>query len=177
MADEIQGSAPYTATLKAGAGFEAPWLVVRADSAGELVDNLLELDDEILDALVEAAGKLTAKYGFAPKKDRPERRSSGDNDSPPRRQGGQRQAGGRGFQGRGGGGGQRRSGGGGGGGGGNAASTKQIDLIKRLREEKDWEGAGVEFPANPRDLDKREASDLIEALMACDDDGVDAAWG
>ncbi len=162
MADEIQGSAPYTATLKAGAGFEAPWLVVRADSAGELVDNLLELDDEILDALVEAAGKLTAKYGFAPKKDRPERRSSGDNDSPPRRQGGQRQAGGRGFQGRGGGGGQRRSGGGGGGGGGNA---------------EDWEGAGVEFPANPRDLDKREASDLIEALMACDDDGVDAAWG
>lgn len=38
MSDE--SAAPFTATLKAGADYAAPWLVIRADTASELEDNL-----------------------------------------------------------------------------------------------------------------------------------------
>lgn len=54
----------YTATLKAGGGYDAPWLVVRADSEDELVEALnIERGGQ---ALIEAANFLKAANNAAP---------------------------------------------------------------------------------------------------------------
>jgi hypothetical protein len=59
--------APYTITLKGGAGFESPWLVVRAASAEDAVALLAEATmNELPEKIAEFAGDFRAKAGAAP---------------------------------------------------------------------------------------------------------------
>jgi hypothetical protein len=61
-------NAPLTATLKAGAGFDAPWLVVRANNPAELAQRLnAVIDGTVTGPLVAAAQVLANEYsGAAP---------------------------------------------------------------------------------------------------------------
>jgi hypothetical protein len=61
-------NAPLTATLKAGAGFDAPWLVVRANNPAELAQRLnAVIDGTVTGPLVAAAQVLASEYsGAAP---------------------------------------------------------------------------------------------------------------
>ena len=67
-AEDFQGpEAPYTITLKGGAGFEAPWLVLRATSAADAVALLGEaVVAELPEKIAEFAGDFRAKNGAAP---------------------------------------------------------------------------------------------------------------
>jgi hypothetical protein len=59
-------NAALTATLKAGAGYDAPWLVVRANNPAELAQRLnAVIDGSITGPLVAAAQVLAAEYGGA----------------------------------------------------------------------------------------------------------------
>lgn len=66
-AEDFQGpEAPYTVTLKGGAGFEAPWLVLRASSAVDAVALLAEaVDAELPEKIAEFAGDFRAKNAGA----------------------------------------------------------------------------------------------------------------
>lgn len=61
-------NAPLTATLKAGAGYDAPWLVVRANNPAELAQRLnAVIDGTVTGPLVAAAQVLASEYsGAAP---------------------------------------------------------------------------------------------------------------
>jgi hypothetical protein len=50
------------ATLKAGAGYEAPWLTVGADTAGELGEKLSEVTEELIQQVVDVASLLRAAH-------------------------------------------------------------------------------------------------------------------
>ena len=66
MTDEnIEGpEAPFTVTLKGGAGFEAPWLVLRATSAEDAVALLGEaVMAELPEKIAEFAADFRAKAG------------------------------------------------------------------------------------------------------------------
>jgi hypothetical protein len=52
-----------TATLKAGTGFDAPWVVVSADTSGELRDRLGEIEQS--GALVDVSRVAKAFQGYA----------------------------------------------------------------------------------------------------------------
>ncbi|MFE0151347.1 hypothetical protein ACFWY5_29665 [Nonomuraea sp. NPDC059007] len=54
--------APYTGTFKAGGGFDAPWLVVRAGSAAEYRQFVTEAETEGLFELTSKAAKKFAEY-------------------------------------------------------------------------------------------------------------------
>jgi hypothetical protein len=59
-------NAALTATLKAGAGHDAPWLVVRANNPAELAQRLnAVIDGTVTGPLVAAAQVLAAEYGGA----------------------------------------------------------------------------------------------------------------
>src|SRR5690606_7328442 len=56
-------STPLVATLKAGAGFDAPWLVVRANNPAELAQRLnAVIDGTVTGPLVAAAQVLANEY-------------------------------------------------------------------------------------------------------------------
>jgi hypothetical protein len=60
--EELGPDAPYTITLKGGAGFEAPWLVVRATSADDATALLAEaVLAELPEKIAEFAGDFRAK--------------------------------------------------------------------------------------------------------------------
>ncbi|MFC4114134.1 hypothetical protein [Nonomuraea zeae] len=55
---------PYTGTFKAGGGFDAPWLVVRASSAADYRELLEAADAEgLFELTAEKAKEFAAKYG------------------------------------------------------------------------------------------------------------------
>lgn len=66
--DNIEGpEAPFTVTLKGGAGFEAPWLVLRATSADDAVALLAEaVMAELPEKIAEFAADFRTKSGAAP---------------------------------------------------------------------------------------------------------------
>jgi len=65
VSEQIEGpEAPFTVTLKGGAGFEAPWLVLRGSSAEDVVALLGEAQINELPKLIgEFAGDFRAKAG------------------------------------------------------------------------------------------------------------------
>lgn len=58
MSDSTPTDAPFTATLKAGAGYEAPWLVLRADNPAELEANL----DVVTEGLLQKINDVAALF-------------------------------------------------------------------------------------------------------------------
>jgi len=42
----MEDTAPYTVTLKAGPGYDAPWIIVKADTADRLIARLNELENK-----------------------------------------------------------------------------------------------------------------------------------
>lgn len=70
---------PFKVTLKAGAGFEAPWLNIEADSAPELVARLVAAQtDDVLDRIVEASRAFRSRFTAAPSASRTATASSGE---------------------------------------------------------------------------------------------------
>lgn len=66
MTDENTSTdlAPLTVTLKGGPGYEAPWVVARASSAGRIQELLEELDQaELFPAVTKAAATFHSAYG------------------------------------------------------------------------------------------------------------------
>lgn len=65
--DNFEGpEAPFTITLKGGAGYEKPWLVLRAASAEDAVALLGEAHSaELLDRIAEYAAEFQGKTGAA----------------------------------------------------------------------------------------------------------------
>lgn len=66
MTDENTSTdlAPLTVTLKGGPGYEAPWVVARASSAGRIKELLEELDQaELFPAVTTAAATFHSAYG------------------------------------------------------------------------------------------------------------------
>lgn len=60
MSEQIEGpDAPFTVTLKGGAGFEAPWLVLRGSSAEDVVALLGEAQ---LNELPKLIGEFAASF-------------------------------------------------------------------------------------------------------------------
>lgn len=55
-------TAKYTTTLKGGAGYDAPWIVVRSNGVPELKSDVGALDDEAF-ALVKSAGQRFSGAG------------------------------------------------------------------------------------------------------------------
>ncbi len=68
MSDEAElGYTPLKVTLKAGAGFEAPWLTVEADTAAELALQLVAVQaDGVLERIVEASRAFRSTFTAAP---------------------------------------------------------------------------------------------------------------
>lgn len=66
MSDDIDaelGVVPLKVTLKAGPGFEAPWLVIEAETAEELVAQLAAVQaDGVLEAVVAASTAYRRTY-------------------------------------------------------------------------------------------------------------------
>lgn len=58
--------ANFTATLKGGAGYEAPWLVVRGDTADELVGHLDALTEDLLQKVNDVASLFRGAGAAAP---------------------------------------------------------------------------------------------------------------
>jgi hypothetical protein len=54
--------APFKATLKAGAGYEAPWITVDGDNAADLEAKLDGLTDSVLTKVAEVAELLRAAH-------------------------------------------------------------------------------------------------------------------
>jgi hypothetical protein len=67
MADQ----SPVSVTLKAGEGFAAPMVTVRADSFAELGYLLADFDQQRVEEILAAAGLLVAGYGFQPQESKP----------------------------------------------------------------------------------------------------------
>ena len=64
MTEPTPDFAPLSATLKGGPGYEAPWLVIRTNSAGHLKDLLEELDQaEVYPTVVASAAAFHQAYG------------------------------------------------------------------------------------------------------------------
>lgn len=62
----ISSSGEVSVTLKGGSGFDAPWVVIRAGSVADALDQLH--DDETLKALLDKAAKVGGYFaGLAPK--------------------------------------------------------------------------------------------------------------
>jgi hypothetical protein len=81
---ESTDAAPYTGTFKGGAGFDAPWLVIRGGSAAEYRELVEAADAEGLFALTaEKAKEFASKYG--PAKSSSPARSSGSSKSAARK--------------------------------------------------------------------------------------------
>lgn len=53
MSEELLQNKPFKATLKSGAGYEAPWISVEAGSGEELVSLLDQLTDEVLQKVTD----------------------------------------------------------------------------------------------------------------------------
>lgn len=63
-----EGTAPLKATLKAGAGYEAPWLTVNGDNAEDLYHRLQDVvsnDGTLLTTLAEVAEQFRAAHVVA----------------------------------------------------------------------------------------------------------------
>jgi hypothetical protein len=57
--------APYTVTLKAGSGYDAPWIIVKADTADRLVARLNELQNKDADRVVtRVSDSLQTSYKY-----------------------------------------------------------------------------------------------------------------
>lgn len=67
MSDEIGGGeAAITLTFKAGAGYDAPWVVIRADDPEQAINNLEALGQTgLLAKVAETATELHAVYNVA----------------------------------------------------------------------------------------------------------------
>ena len=80
MSDAEEQYAPYVVTLKGGGGFDAPWLVLRAQSAEDAVALLGEATlAELPEKIAEFAGSFQEKMSggsSAPKEKKTESRSS-----------------------------------------------------------------------------------------------------
>lgn len=64
MSEDLK--APFVATLKAGQGFDSPWLVVSANTTSELADRLIEVNQFNLEGIIAAsAAQLQAAYAAA----------------------------------------------------------------------------------------------------------------
>lgn len=62
MSDE---SLPFKATLKAGAGYEAPWVTVDAATGAELVARLDELTQDVLAKVTDTASLFRAAHAVS----------------------------------------------------------------------------------------------------------------
>lgn len=58
-----EDNATFTATIKAGPGYEAPWIVVRANTAAEMKDRLREAYSDLVGPLVATAQVYATEYG------------------------------------------------------------------------------------------------------------------
>jgi hypothetical protein len=77
LSNESSDAAPFTGTFKAGSGFDAPWLVVRGNSATEYRELVEAADAEgLFELTAEQAKRFAAKYG-PPAKASSSARSSG----------------------------------------------------------------------------------------------------
>jgi hypothetical protein len=66
MTDEVQPAGrPLKVTLKAGPGYEAPWITVEADTPAQLASRLDALADAAAPAAVNASQALQAVYAAA----------------------------------------------------------------------------------------------------------------
>lgn len=54
--------APYTVTLKAGPGYDAPWIIVKADTADRLIARLNELENKYV---LQTASRLSESLQVA----------------------------------------------------------------------------------------------------------------
>ncbi|HET7640138.1 MAG TPA: hypothetical protein VFK47_15535 [Ktedonobacteraceae bacterium] len=62
---------PFTATLKAGTSYDAPWIIVKADSARELQQRLEQLEQEyVLQTVARLSQSLVAVYEHQKCRDR-----------------------------------------------------------------------------------------------------------
>lgn len=62
---------PFTVTLKAGTSFDAPWVIVKADSARELRARLNELEEAYaLQAVARLSQSLAVTYEHEKTRDR-----------------------------------------------------------------------------------------------------------
>lgn len=62
---------PFTATIKGGADFGSPWIIVKADSAAQLRDRLNELEEAYaLQALARLSQSLVGVYEHEKKRER-----------------------------------------------------------------------------------------------------------
>lgn len=58
-------NAPYTVTLKAGSGYDAPWIIVKADTADQLVARLNELQNKDVDRVAaRVSDSLQTSYKY-----------------------------------------------------------------------------------------------------------------
>ena len=65
--DEDVYGVPLKVTLKAGGGFEAPWLTVEADTAEELAALLASLEaTDVMERVVQASRSFRSKFSAAP---------------------------------------------------------------------------------------------------------------
>lgn len=83
-AEDFEGQAPYTITLKGGKGYDAPWLVLRAQSAEDAQALLVEAKTaELLESIAEYATDFQEKVAGAEPQDSPppSRRSSSSGSS------------------------------------------------------------------------------------------------
>lgn len=204
MADEQHS---ISVTFKAGEGYAAPMVTVRGDSAEEVNYNLGQIiEQDVLDAVVEVAGVLVAKYGLTPVEKKPTAKPATDgqlkylNDLRSERgldpvtsisaeeasseierlKSEPKAKGAPSGGGYGRGGGFKGKGGGfkgkGSGGGARAASPKQLELIEKLANEKE----GVDLTDYDEDEIKgsaAKASELIDYLIALPDKKSGKAWG
>lgn len=82
--EEESYGVPYKVTLKAGAGFEAPWLTIEADTTSELAGRLAALRiDDALDRVVETAHAFKKKFVSAPSVSKSAPPASTPPESPP----------------------------------------------------------------------------------------------
>lgn len=66
-----EDTAPLVITLKAGTGFDSPWIVVRGSNPEEVVSKLNSLDG-VIEATLEAAGLFTAQRSLGGKQQQAE---------------------------------------------------------------------------------------------------------
>jgi hypothetical protein len=63
----MSGEAPIKATLKAGAGYDVPWLTIDADNPNDLEQKLRGIiDSKVLETVAEAASMFQATQNAAP---------------------------------------------------------------------------------------------------------------
>ena len=83
----------YTGTLKASGGYDAPWLVVRADTSEEFSDALASARSELLQDLAETADLFATAYRVVKGLNAPETTAAVENSQQAAQQNAQPQAG------------------------------------------------------------------------------------